>query len=307
MSRQRRKNRNRPGDESSEPLSYESFIPLIAAVSLFVAAGAAVYGMERLKKHVYALPEYNPPIRVELADPPDWVEREGWRDRILGCVQIPADQQWLDEALVRAIGDQINRSGWVSRVERITQSTDGTIRIACQFRRPIAMVRVSEGFVPVDREGVRLPTGSGTQLYDLVDDDSGWMKIEGVSTGLPEVGEAFGGDDALAAVKIASLIFQQEFALRISRIDVRNFRGRLNKRENHIRLLTRDGGEIKWGSAIGEEIEEASATDKIKTIMMYFRKGPPQAHVDISVFPNRWIEPAEPVIRTADGSRSRAR
>ena len=61
-------------------------------------------------------------------------------------------------------------------------------------------------------------------------------------------------------------------------------RGRNDKRANHICLRTRDGGKIDWGSAIGEEIEEPSARDKIRTIALYFKKGSSQAQVDVSVY-----------------------
>jgi hypothetical protein len=294
----------RQADEGSG-VTWASITPLLSAVSLFVAVGAAALGMERLKTYVYSLPEHNPPIRVELADPPAWVDLEGWRPRILASISLPADQQWLDGMLVRQVADQINRSGWVSQVERVSRSADGTISVSCVYRRPIAMLRTREGFVPVDRDGIRLPTGAEGKVYTLVDDDSGWLKIEGVKSSSPEVGEPFPGDDAVAAIQIAALIFEQDFSTRISRIDVNNFRGRLNKRDDQIRLLTRDGGRIHWGSAIGEEIEEPTARDKIRNIALYFQKGSPQAQVDISVYRHGWIEAPERVIRTADGAISR--
>jgi hypothetical protein len=136
------------------------------------------------------------------------------------------------------------------------------------------------------------------------------MRIVGVDSPLPEVGQPFTGDDALAGIKLACLLFDQDFSSRISGIDVVNFRGRRDKRDNHIKLRTREGATIAWGSAIGEEIEEPSAKDKLRTIAAYFKKGSPQAQVDISVYRNGWIQPA-PIdaldIRTADRGRIRAR
>jgi hypothetical protein len=307
LSRSERKSRMRRQADEDSGMTWANVAPLFSAVSLFVAVGAAALGMERLKTHVYSLPEYNPLIRVELDEPPAWVDREGWRPRILASIHLPEDQPWLDEMLVRSVADQVNRSGWVSLVERVSKSTDGTISITCVYRRPIAMLRTGEGFVPVDRDGIRLPTGAKARLYTVVDDDSGWLKIDGVRTPPPDIGEPFTGEDAVAGIQIAALIFDQDFSTRISRIDVQNFRGRINKREDQIRLLTRDGGRIHWGSAIGEEIEEPTARDKIRNIALYFQKGSPQAQVDISIYRHGWIETPERTIRTADGSTTRGR
>ncbi len=307
--------RGKPEREASETGSrwgetgLASLRSIGALLALSLLIGAAVYGLERVKEHVFARPEYNPAFRVELAGPPQWVDAEEWHRRILDCVRIPTDQEWLDETLVPLVADQINRSGWVSKLHRVEQGMDGVIRIVAEYRRPIAMVRVKcdvgECFVPVDRHGVRLP-----EVYRQVSDGLGWMRIVGVESDLPEIGEPFQGDDAVAGIRLAALLFDQDFSSRITGIDVLNFRGRRDKRDNHIKLRTREGGMIAWGSAIGEEIEEPTAQDKLRTIAVYFKKGSPQAQVDISVYRNGWIEPVavvDPGIRTADGGRVRVR
>jgi hypothetical protein len=273
---------------------------------LAILIGGAVLGLDRIKRRVYSLPEYNPQFQVELANPPEWVEVEDWHKRILESVKIPSDQEWLDESLVRQVADQINRSGWIVKLNRVEQGMDGIIRISADYRRPIAMVRIKheseECFVPVDRQGYRLP-----EMYRQVNDALGWIRILGVDSSVPEAGEAFTGDDAVAGVRLATLLFDQEFSSRITGIDVTNFRGRRDRRDNHIKLRTREGATIAWGSALGEEIEEPSYQDKLRTIAAYFKKGSPQAEVDISVYRNGWIEPApiDPTVRTADSARTR--
>lgn len=279
---------------------------LVSALGLAVVLAAAVYGLERMRDRVLSLPEYNPVIKVELGSAPDWVNREGWRGRILSAVELPENEQWLGGDLLRCVYDQMMHSGWVSQVRRVTQDVDGTVRIFCRaedYRRPIAMLLTQEGYLAVDRQGVRLP-----EVYDFVGEDSGWMRVVGLETPPPAIGSAFAEDtDAMAAVRIATLIFDQEFAPRITGIDVTNFRGRRNRRENHVTLRTRDGGTIIWGSAIGEEMEELSAAEKIANIALYFKKGSRQAYADVSVYRGGWIEPARQVIRTADGSGERDR
>ncbi len=304
----RRRHKNKPAAPANEPVDrwgatgLQSLRSLAGLFSLVIVIGAAVYGLERLKGRVYALPEYNPPVKVELAEPPAWVEQEQWSPRILSSIRLDSITSGLDEMLVRQVADQINRSGWVAAVKRVTQNMDGTIRIACDYRRPIAMVQTRRGYIPVDRHGVRLP-----EVYQQVPDGSGWMCLFGVKAETPEVGEPFQGDDAVAAIRLACVLFDQDFARRIVAIDVQNFRGRINKHDTHICLRTLDRGRIDWGSAIGEEIEEPSVQDKLRTIALYFKKGSSHAQVDVSVYRNGWIEPRERDVRTADGAMSRDR
>lgn len=290
-------------------MSTAALRPLGGALAVFVVLGLAVYGLERLKDHVYGLPEYSPEFRVILDEPPEWVTAEGWKSRILESIRLPQETRWLDDSLVREIHDRVLASGWVAKVNHVVQDMNGTIRVDCAYRRPIAMVhfdhavdeQIITGFVAVDEEGVRLP-----ELYHQVDEDLGWLRILGVESPLPPVGEPFSGEDARAAIQLCRVLSRQAYAPRISAINIRNFRGRHNRHDTHIYLLTRDGGRIKWGSAIGEEMEEPSWKDKLKTIGMYFKSNAPQALIDASVYVNGVIiEPSPPSLRTADMSRSR--
>ncbi len=292
MSRARQKSKNNEPDGQGRLQALRALAGLLAVTCV---VGGVIYALERVKAHVYALPEYNPAVQVDLVDAPEWVDVEGWRQRILAAAKIPPGQTWLDNDLVSAVADGMARSGWVSRVKRVSQCPDGRILIACDFRRPIAMMQTARGFIPVDNEGFRLP-----EVYPEVPDGTGWIRISGLESATPDVGQRFLGEDAVAGVQLANLLFEQEFASRITCVDMLNFRGRHDKRANHICLRTRDGGKIDWGSAIGEEIEEPSAKDKIRTIALYFKKGSSQAQVDVSVYRNGWIEPAaEPSLRTA--------
>jgi hypothetical protein len=170
---------------------------------------------------------------------------------------------------------------------------DGSIHVCCDYRRPIAMVLTNTGkYVPIDKDGVRLP-----EEYDRVEGDSGWMRILGVQAETPKPGHAYGEDgrtdtDAVAAVRLAWLLFSQDdISARISGIDVTNFNGREDKYKTHIRLWTRDGRMVKWGSAIGSEVEEPGVTDKLKNLALWLKRGSPQAYADLSVYRNGVVAP----------------
>ncbi len=312
----KRRSKNGANPETGEPsarwwrsIEPADLAPLASALSLIVILGGAVYGLERVRGHVLALPEFNPPVELKLHDPPEWVQTEGWSPRILSSIHVPdpgAPGDQADGHLLPDIAHQLAESGWVSSVDQVVRGLDGTVRIACEYRRPIAMILVDlEGqtkFIPIDRDGVRLP-----EIYDRVDPGAGWLRIIGVETPPPEVGQAYAGDDAVEAVRLAALLGEQEdIAPHIADVDVRNFLGRRDKRRPHILLWPRQGTEpFIWGSAIGQEIEEADAADKLRNLAVSLRRASPQAAVDLSVFSNAWIEQTPEAVRTADGSSAR--
>jgi hypothetical protein len=304
----KRKTNTRTKTFRPQPETVKGMTPIFSAVCLLVLLGAAVYGLERVKAHVYTQPEFQPEVKVELGDPPGWVNAEGWNERVLQSVVLPEDAQPLDYSLLANVADQMAEGGWVSKVEQVTRETDGTIRIDCEYRRPIAMLLVNDRFVPVDEEGFRLPE---SYKEENVTESSGWLRVFGVRARMPDVNGQFVEDDAHAAIELAKLISEQDFAPRITSINVENFRGRVDRRKSHIFLTPRGGrkDQIAWGSAIGEEIEEEPAIEKLRNIAVWLKRGSPQARVDVAVYRNAYIEfdvqPEEPVIRTADGAAER--
>ena len=281
-------------------------------LSLLTLSGlivAAVFGLERLKGRVASLPEYVTAPKVELVDTPKWLDQENWRQYVLASIHLPAKTNWLDGKLVQDVGRQLTESGWASRIKRITRDVHGTIRISCEYRRPIAMVRLEQAeadgypsYVAIDKDRVRLP-----QVYR----DAGqfaWMEIIGLEAAVPEPGQAFQGGDAKAAVDLVQLLSRQPFARQIRAVDVSNFHGRKDRRQDHIYLLARGRSKpITWGSAIGDEFEENDVELKLRLIAKTLKNGSPNALANVSCYPDRVIMRPDAGIQTADGSQLRGR
>ena len=73
---------------------------LISALSLLVIVILARVGLEQLTGYVYSLPECRSDIRIELINPPDWVDGEEWRPRILSVLELPSAGELTDGVLV---------------------------------------------------------------------------------------------------------------------------------------------------------------------------------------------------------------
>lgn len=291
--------------------SLRPLFPLFVIVGLIAVA---VYGLERVKLHVLAQPEFHAAVKVALADPPEWVVREQWSPHILASIQPTVGELPNDERLVGRVADSLGNSGWVRRVRSVTRRMDGTVLVACDYRRPIAMLCTKmnnrETYVPVDREGYRLP---GT--FEQLEPDSGWsgwLRLVGIRTPAPKVNTQFEGEDARAAIQLAATIADRGgiVASKISVIDVSNLLHPRDRRKSPIVLWRADSlYRIRWGSAIGHEIEEPSAEQKLASIALMLRNGGPQAEVDVSTFADAVIVPAAVTstgtgsVQTADRSR----
>jgi hypothetical protein len=267
--------------------------PVFSAAMVLVFVLSGVLGLERLQQHVERQPEAQRALRLELDLPPDadWVDKESWRPLILSTIRLPEGPVGPSEDLLRDVARQMLDSGWVSEVQRVVRTADGTIRVLCQYRRPVAMLLTEDPdsrrpiYVPVDKFGYRLPI----VCPDLTDSGS-WIQILGVEGKPPKAGERFGAEDARAGVKLAALIFQQSFRSQVAAVDVTNFQGRSNRAKAHILIHPRKGKPIAWGSAIGDEIEESSAPDKLRMLGKYFASVSPQAWIDLSVYSNAGVE-----------------
>lgn len=303
----------RRGDETEQSVlaslgaNIRALSPVMSALMLVALLVSAVAGLERLRKHVEGHAELKPAVRLELELPPDadWVDKEGWRPRILSAVHLPEQRAYTDPGLLREVAGQMMASGWVASVQRVVRLTDGTIRVLCQYRRPVAMLLTDEPgsgrpvYVPVDRYGYRLP-----EVYTDISGSGSWIQILGVKCRLPEVGKVFESDDARAGVKLAALIFQQSFHSQVAAVDVTNFRGREDRARDHILIHPKKGRPIVWGSAIGDEIEEPLAPDKLRMLGKYFACGSPQAWIDLSVYSNAGIERTVPLLSKPDALAS---
>lgn len=298
MSRKLKKKRDTRAHKTSGEAPFAGLSPLLPVGAVLSILIATVCCLEWLRSQVMSAPEYNaePKIKLEFMRGSEWVLQEGWLPRIQASLKPPKDCRLTSDELLREVAKEISASGWVRSVEQVNRGMDGTIRVLCDYRRPIAMVLTNRGkYIPIDKDGVRLP-----EEYEKVESDSGWMRILGVQSEPPAVGRAYGEQrddaDAVAAVRLAFVLFSQaEIADKISGIDVSNFNGRENKFKTHITLYPRDGRPgIGWGSAIGREVEEPGLVDKLRNLALYLKSDSPQAYADLSVYRNGVLSTVRP-------------
>lgn len=204
------------------------------------------YRLRASNIHVTEIPQWVPPNLIE---------------QVASKAGIDPVRSVLDERLTSDLAKAFSQNPWVERVVKVTKTIPARVDVELIYRRPVAMVEVATGLLPVDATGVVLPPAAFTpedaQRYPLIT--------------LPKtspqnaVGKSWGDPQVVAAAKLASVLLPhwQDFRLKAieipSGIDLR-----APLEELVFQLQTQGGSRIVWGRAPGVIYPlELSADQKI--------------------------------------------
>jgi len=229
-----------------------------------ILLGGTVGGLHYLDTRVLT-PAEPRACQLEWANLPDWLQSEESRwimqgdDLSYGIVEYAAlrpEDNFHNPDLCTRIATDLSGCPWVSEVrcvsKHLTREGEAVIRIDAGFRRPVALVEANFRVYAIDNEGVRLPVE-----YDpaYVDRERNCV-ITGVTQPIPDLGEAWGGQDLAAGIQLAHYLTAAEhsgslpFRTAIRAIDVSNHRP-LNA--NLIIQLRLPDSYIIWGEPPGQE------------------------------------------------------
>jgi len=254
---------------------------------LLTAVGVLLW---RLEMHVA---ERRPPepVQIQWAELPDWLAEPG-NEHILAdlraCSGLTDADDWNDSDLVARVAAELSRPdvGWVRDVRRVMKIPGGTLRIYCDFRRPVAWVRFGRYDYLVDADGVRLPGRYRRESSG----GSGLVPVVGVRTPPPPVGAPWPGHDVGSVIQVAALLERQPFSRQLAGMQLR--RTGSNDVPELILLTDQNESCIRWGSLPGEEAaDENKAFDKITLLNdMYEESGridQNSAFIDLTIAPDR--------------------
>lgn len=253
----------------------------------------AAYGLPELEAYVNAQPEFHRPLRIELVDPPAWLEaNEHIAQRVIARCGVYEDDHRLDPKLARRAATSLALIGWIKQVHEVSIGADDVVRVCCDYREPIAWVSYGDHYYLVDGEGVRLP---GRYSHGEVSRDSGLLLVMGVRTPPPDEGRTWKGEDLAAGIQLVTLLRDKPYYDQLTAVFVTNYDGRVDPRSSHIELATDRGARIRWGRAPGREIDEPTVEQKLAHLQGIWQEHDRidmgRAWVDIQVWPDRVIVP----------------
>jgi cell division septal protein FtsQ len=223
---------------------------LAAAIAGMALVAGSLALWAKVRPHVQSQPEYLARVSdLEITAPPAWIHAD-IRAEVIRDTGLPSELSILDDRLINRLSQAFSLHPWVSRVAAVRTAYPVHIAVDLDYRRPVAMVEVSGGLLPIDADGVLLPTEDFTP-----EQAREYPRAAGVSsTPLGPVGTHWGDPKVEAASKLADSLADdwQQFGLR--RILVREETTAEAGRRLVLDLITRGGITLVWGSPLGSEV-----------------------------------------------------
>ena len=176
---------------------------------------------------------------------------------------LPSELSILDERVTNRLSQAFSLHPWVSRVAAVRTAYPVHIAVDLVYRRPVAMVEVSGGLLPIDADGVLLPT------EDFTPEQAREYPRAAGTTSIPlgPVGTRRGDPKVEATAKLAELLADDWRESGLRRILVREETTAEAGRRLVLDLTTRGGTTLIWGSPLGlEAVSEPKPEEKLKRL-----------------------------------------
>lgn len=216
------------------------------------------------------------PTRIEWVDAPAWLAQPPW-DHVLESIErgehldrpqpiVYPDTDIRDERVCPYVYSCVAQSPWVARVDKVSKTRDGRVRVYARFRQPFAAVERDGIAYLIDDEGVRLPSAWRAEF----DVDQGRLRIRGVRGGVPAIGRRWSGRDVQAGLKLIRYLYLRQrdgkvpFMHELLAVDVSHY----DEKIGGLRIFTTNPRSyIHWGHVPGEGYGvEAPADRKLATL-----------------------------------------
>jgi hypothetical protein len=245
------------------------------------------WGLTKLEQHVERELVDSADARLVFTNLPDTLGDQIRTDLEFAIADLSLNN-WMGKDVCESLARRIGEVAWVASVRHVRRVQGGRIEITCNYRTPFAMTRDGTHFYLVGADGVRLP---GVYGYDAA-----WPHVIGSRGPAPEPGGTWPTGDLKAGLDLVSLLARESFRHQVTAVLVENYRGRVDSRLSHLELATdRNGGRVLWGSEIGREIEENSASEKLAILRTNFHQtGRLDANhpaIDVTTHPDRYAVP----------------
>ena len=231
---------------SSRKLLHPNSLPGRAAL-VIVAIAFVIFGSRGLWKlvrsHVETRPEYQAAAdNIEITPLPSWIHSDV-KSEVIRDAGLPVAMSILDERTIDRLKQAFSLHPWVARVEGIDRSYPAHFKVDLTYRRPVAMVEVRGGLLPVDANAILLPTGDFSSA-----EAENYLRVSGsASSPLGPVGTAWGDPTIEAAAKLADLLQPASNDWLLQRIRIQSQIAANGVPILVLKLVTRSGTELIWG------------------------------------------------------------
>lgn len=248
------------------PLADRFFRPVRLA-KFAVLAGLSVlvpYLMQRLPD-LSSRPEYKIETkRIRLEPEPERPVPVDLVEQVRRQNNLPRELSTLEPQLCQNLARAFSKHPWVLKVVSVKQSYPSEIVVELEYRRPVAMVQVKGGRVPIDTSGCILPSEDFA-----VSDATRYPTIRLTNArNMARKGNLISEPGMAGAAQVAQLLTSKWSQLELEAIEIAPQTS--DSKEALLYLQARGGSRIIWGRPPGTDHPgELTAAQKVARLEKY--------------------------------------
>jgi len=206
---------------------------------------------------------------VEITPLPQWIHTD-IRAEVFRDASLDGPLSIMDAELTERISAAFSLHPWIAEVRRVRKYHPARVKVELVYRRPVCMVEVPGGLLPVDHRGVLLPCGD----FSPIEASRRYPRLVGIGTvPVGPAGERWGDERVTAGAEIAELFGAAWHELKLDRIVPSEPAQTHSGREITYELFTRSGTRVIWGRAPATDMPgEPAAVEKVARLQKYARK-----------------------------------
>ena len=175
----------------------------------------------------------------------------------------------MDEDLSERIANAFSLHAWVAKVRRVSKHYPAQVDVELEYRRPACMVQVAGGLLPVDGEGVLLPSADFSPV-----EASRYPRLVSVDTvPLGPAGTRWGDERIVGGAEIATAFGENWHRLGLRQIVPVRVSRTGDDQQYDYELFTDKGTQIIWGRPPGAPLPGDPPTEqKLSRLLNYAKK-----------------------------------
>lgn len=254
---------------------------VLHGMGLVVFAAVLAGGFYFMKRSVAREVAFDPvPPKVVLVNRPAWMS-DFLAQQITAVIRPTGGHSALDSRMLWDVVEMLRQdervAPWIEKVNQVRlvygQKPGDTLEVNCQYRVPVALVGVRDGYYLVDGEGILLPNRyTQQQIKRVIFGDDGQVNIRVISgvheAKPPRAGLPWAGGDLKAGLELVKLLHGLDYAADITGVDVSNFQGRQDPRAAQLVLETSHHTQVRWGRPVTAKDFFVEVSPEVKLLHM---------------------------------------
>lgn len=239
----------------------------LASVVIVLGLAAGIYALwKSVRSQIHSMPQFVVTAEnVTMTPPPKWI-RSDVKGEVVRDINLAGPVSVLDEDLGERFYEAFAAHPWVAKVIRVLKRPPASVDVELDYRRPVLMVHVPDGLLPVDADGVQLLTADFSPL-----EASRYPRLVDASRSTPPpAGTRWSDARVVAAAALAAVLIDSWQELELHHLTLASEPPPSAAGPFEFDLFTKEGTRVRWGEAPSSSADaQAVAADKLARLRHY--------------------------------------